>query len=235
MKSLPKHWQVMKHLSGNLCHFESSPLTYKFLGFLILCRMESEKAFIRSSEYINHVYIEQESNVIYYDRVTGLYIVSCYLKIIWTAFICGLKKLWFNSILMQAFHSMPRLGMLTYLPDKHFNHVLCTCVCYFPWQVVSQIVKTTPSISKGSRKFFRTLQNNGIFNICIMLFVKQNYMYLHCCNMFCDLENRCCIGHHPHTSRYVWICNFFFLHLANLAMNTGIFESALQSTKKVNV
>lgn len=110
--------------------------------------------------------------------------MSCYLKIIWTAFICGLKKLWFNSILMQAFHSMPRLGMLTYLPDKHFNHVSCTCVCYFPWQVISQIVKTTPSISKGSRKFFRTLQNNGILNICIMLFVKQNYMYLHCCNNY---------------------------------------------------
>lgn len=110
----------------------------------------------------------------------------------------GLKKLWFNSILMLAFHSMSRLGMLTYLPDKHFNHISCTCVCYFPWQVISQVVKSTPSISKGSRKFFRTLQNNGIFNICIMLFVKQNYMYLHCCNMFCGLENRCCIGHHPH-------------------------------------
>lgn len=231
MKSLPKHWQTMKHLSGNLCHFDSSPLTYKFLGFLILFRMESEKAFIRSSEYINHVYIEQESNVIYYDCVTGLYIVSCYLKI-----ICGLKKLWFNSIFMQVFHSMSRLGMLTYLPDKHFNHVSCTCVCYFPWQVISQIVKTTPSISKGSRKFFRTLQNNGIFNICIMLFVKQNYMYLHCCNNYVLWFRKQMLYWAPPTHIQIFLNMQLFLSASGKFGNEyGYFWIHSPEWKKVNV
>jgi len=37
--------------------------------------------------------------------------------------------------------------------------------------VVSQMVKNTPSISKGSRKFFRTLQDNGIVTFSEYLFL----------------------------------------------------------------
>ncbi|XP_020619952.1 calcium uptake protein 3, mitochondrial-like [Orbicella faveolata] len=37
--------------------------------------------------------------------------------------------------------------------------------------VISQMVKSTPSISKGSRKFFRTLQDNGIITFSEYLFL----------------------------------------------------------------
>lgn len=121
-----------------------------------------------------------------FNCVIWLYIVSC-------CFVQNLRTWgleWF-SILMHASHFTARHGMLIYLLEKHFN-LTCTCVCCFPWQVISQMVKSTPSISKGSRKFFRTLQDNGIFNICLgYLWYKITLAVM----VSFSLENRCCVTH----------------------------------------
>ena len=58
------------------------------IGFLILCRVESKKALIRSSEYINicinmciFISINQVIYILF-NGVIGLCIVSCYLNCI---------------------------------------------------------------------------------------------------------------------------------------------------------